>query len=158
MSTWISVKERLPEQCKGKPFSKDVLLWCGTYAAVGAKSFAKAGSDWWDQSGNDPIVTHWMPLPEPPKEKAHKPKERSMVYDVRDANTSEITEIQFSEYGYIDNPEEVERQWKPKEGIRIVEPNHDEEVTIHITDLPMLIKALKKAQELWGENGIRCER
>lgn len=72
---WISVEERLPEE--------DALILFvisnvgGTpYVKIGLRSWD--GNDWWwcnedgeyDEQGNDAdssIVTHWMPLPNPPK-------------------------------------------------------------------------------------------
>ena len=35
--------------------------------SVGKLLYNTKGSAWWDLSGNDPDVTHWMPLPAPPK-------------------------------------------------------------------------------------------
>lgn len=70
---WISVKDRLPEpHC--------VVLAYGE-GEVGVASFQKLQKDWlgggaiwldvsqtwWDPN---PEITHWMPLPEPPKEKS----------------------------------------------------------------------------------------
>lgn len=67
MSEWISVKDRLPElgtdvlcfdQLEGmhvQRLEKDTL--CGT-----------VWFDYYDQGINLDWVTHWMPLPEPPKE------------------------------------------------------------------------------------------
>lgn len=64
-SPWISVKERMPEDSKpvlcrlgGQPFHlrHDVGYWMGG-AWSGARSHAMLAS-----------VTHWMPLPDPPKE------------------------------------------------------------------------------------------
>lgn len=67
MAEWISVKDRLPEKeklvlcCK----NKSNLLFIGkcldaTYAE-GVQAFVDVGR--WLSVG----VTHWMPLPEPPK-------------------------------------------------------------------------------------------
>lgn len=53
---WISVKERLPE----KP---------GIYAVWTAKGFGNhLSASNWDGESWSLRVTHWMPLPEPPKE------------------------------------------------------------------------------------------
>ena len=65
MSEWISVKDKLPEEFenviafnrrgRGKACDMDICWWNGY-------SF--------DRCGKRPYsnVTHWMPLPEPPKE------------------------------------------------------------------------------------------
>lgn len=64
---WISVKDRLPEICQ------DVLVYCKNTQRVTIGRFAHwYDNDGWDIVGtkgrfND-IVTHWMPMPEPPKE------------------------------------------------------------------------------------------
>lgn len=81
---WISVKDRLPEP------NTDVLLiahgWKERSVYIGrlrtvepTKSWltgiTSKGSDWtiWGFSYIvEPIVTHWMPLPEPPKEDMHE--------------------------------------------------------------------------------------
>lgn len=64
---WISVNERLPEDCK-----KILVINGHGYIGISAL-WRKDGSRWtWiDSAGhfnhvND--ITHWMPLPEPPKE------------------------------------------------------------------------------------------
>ena len=56
-SRWISVKDRLPKH------QEYCLYWVrmGEYAETG---FYGYGEDW---DEND-AVTHWMPVPEPPKE------------------------------------------------------------------------------------------
>jgi hypothetical protein len=55
---WISVKDRLPEDIK------PVLVW-------ESQGFAYVDNylngDWSIGSANGAIITHWMPLPEPPK-------------------------------------------------------------------------------------------
>lgn len=74
---WISVDERLPElteQTEGDDFlmdySKPVLVRrFGRYTEIAA--FAQDGLDeFWVDEGLSKIsgVTHWMPLPQPPKE------------------------------------------------------------------------------------------
>lgn len=58
---WISVRDRLPEQEE----------YVAVYdAADGCVSVAYTFEGWWRTDGDaDPEqVTHWMPLPEPPKE------------------------------------------------------------------------------------------
>ena len=60
---WISVKERLPEP------EKDVLvLWLGRHVRVGW--YSEECNDWKVDAGFTNDVTHWMPLPEAPKEEA----------------------------------------------------------------------------------------
>lgn len=68
---WVSVKDRLPEAK-------------GHYLAIGKLNYAHGGTNesndgdarrnmviaYFDSTGlfNHPDITHWMPLPEPPKE------------------------------------------------------------------------------------------
>lgn len=77
---WISVKDRLPEP------GKDVLLiaygWKDTRVYIGRLEHMNPETSWltgitskeseWCIQGwsylREPLVTHWMPLPEPPKE------------------------------------------------------------------------------------------
>lgn len=79
-SHWISVKERLPEP------DQDVLLvahgWKGRLLYIGRLHHVEAETSWltgitsmeseWRINGwsylKTPLVTHWMQLPEPPKE------------------------------------------------------------------------------------------
>nr|DAI02020.1 MAG TPA: Protein of unknown function (DUF551) [Bacteriophage sp.] len=77
---WISVKDRLPEH------GKQVLLiaygWSDTTVYIGQLKHTDAETSWltgftskeseWCIQGwsylKEPLVTHWMPLPEPPEE------------------------------------------------------------------------------------------
>lgn len=77
---WISVKDRLPER------GEQVLLiaygWKDTTVYIGRLEHMSPETSWltgitskeseWCIQGwsylREPIVTHWMPLPEPPKE------------------------------------------------------------------------------------------
>ena len=57
---WISVKESLPRQLEdvlvsAKGISKPIVAWLGF-------------SGFRDALGGYLVVTHWMPLPEPPEE------------------------------------------------------------------------------------------
>lgn len=79
-SKWISVKDRMPEPCV------DVLLivhgWNDREIYVGSLKRVEAEKSWltglemkasdWTIWGfsylKEPVVTHWMPIPEPPKE------------------------------------------------------------------------------------------
>ena len=54
---WISVEDRLPEN------SEDVVV-CHRNKWVTKDAWL--GSNWWLQNDVNPI-THWMPLPQPPK-------------------------------------------------------------------------------------------
>lgn len=61
---WIPVTERLPE------YPRDVLIWkknAGTY--IGYYNNLDEFKCWMMDAGKKVTnVTHWMPLPEPPKE------------------------------------------------------------------------------------------
>lgn len=66
---WVSVNERLPER------NKNVLVyasWDGTWQTTIGRHSGITGGFWWVYTGHGYAmlydVTHWMPLPEPPKE------------------------------------------------------------------------------------------
>ena len=68
MSEWISVKDKLPE------LHEEVLV-CNEEYGLSELGFATVavldGTDWietWDRRTEIHYITHWMPLPEPPKE------------------------------------------------------------------------------------------
>ena len=68
---WISVKERLPEIPDGHLISKEV-LWISCYGEIEVSFLEKLRSELridWGEAGLYKLdqVTHWMPLPEPPK-------------------------------------------------------------------------------------------
>lgn len=77
---WISVKDKLPEPEQDVLVIahgwSDRLLYIGSYQRMEAETSWLTGvtskaSDWslWGWSYlREPEVTHWMPLPEPPKE------------------------------------------------------------------------------------------
>lgn len=68
---WISVNERLPEliPCNaGTAYSEAVIVWTDNRKAMiavwdGIDFLCPA--DYWEAWGEE--ITHWMPLPEPPK-------------------------------------------------------------------------------------------
>lgn len=67
VSGWISVKDRLPDE------ETEYLCWFGDYyfgAFARVCRWNKIRGAFWCYSDNAkwPFVTHWMPLPEPPKE------------------------------------------------------------------------------------------
>lgn len=73
---WISVKDRLPKSMANK-----VLVWLEHEDLVGYIGFGhyekyKGQEIWYDLEHNEAflirgyVVTHWMPLPEPPEEDA----------------------------------------------------------------------------------------
>lgn len=64
---WISVEERLPEQ-NGIYLAHVVHRYCkiDSYWRVCIEYFGIEGT--WDSLADIYEVTHWMPLPEPPKE------------------------------------------------------------------------------------------
>lgn len=56
---WIPVSERLPEK-------NTTVIAATDYGVVFQALYAYDGWDLWE--GNEVNITHWMPLPEPPKE------------------------------------------------------------------------------------------
>ncbi len=78
MSEWNSVKDRLPKSLANK-----VIVHCKNgYVGFGHYEDCKGAQTWynlesqepfsaWDYEEGDYEVTHWMPLPEPPKEEDH---------------------------------------------------------------------------------------
>ena len=74
---WISVKDRLPEEsgnyivcCDDSSCSYGEGIWYSSDVVVVSEYYE--GSWIWYEGGTEwsleNIVTHWMPLPEPPKE------------------------------------------------------------------------------------------
>lgn len=62
---WISVEDRLPEK-----IATGCLVYADGWTQVADWTHDKYGNDWWFYVDGeyDPEITHWMPLPEPPKE------------------------------------------------------------------------------------------
>lgn len=76
MSEWISVEDRLPlEPDRSITFESVEVLACDDLGHVSTAEFARGGGHvgqtwacWSDYSHIKPgRITHWMPLPEPPK-------------------------------------------------------------------------------------------
>ncbi len=68
MSEWISVDDRMPDDVQS---CESLLVYCA-YPACKEADVAYLDSDyiWCSEDSHKPIpVTHWMPLPEPPKDK-----------------------------------------------------------------------------------------
>jgi len=73
MDKWISVKDRLPEVYDG------VLVTDGEIVTAAERhDFFDSGIGWtghrfggheWQWDFDDSFITHWMPLPEPPKKR-----------------------------------------------------------------------------------------
>jgi hypothetical protein len=61
---WISVEDRLPE------VGKNVLIKRLTFPDLKVAHCSDSGS-WYDSNNYEYIATHWMPLPNPPKQ--HRP-------------------------------------------------------------------------------------
>ena len=83
MAEWISVKERLPEDDLPKDtkrLSIKVLVASSNGGKCGVRTLSR--QRWvtncypleyhkWEWSRDARCITHWMPLPEPPKEDDH---------------------------------------------------------------------------------------
>jgi len=73
--SWISVKDRLPElkeSYSGSPLrSERVLIYNGHYVDLGKieESYKRRVRSWKDSTYRIACVTHWQPLPEPPRER-----------------------------------------------------------------------------------------
>lgn len=61
---WISVEDRLPEE------ETEVLCYLGNALGKGIVVAFRRHGDWYFDGWKCPTVTHWMPLPEPPKEES----------------------------------------------------------------------------------------
>lgn len=63
MSDWISVKERLPD-------INDEYIVFTEDAEVFICEYLPSVNQWWDRDASIIYgrITHWMPLPDPPKE------------------------------------------------------------------------------------------
>ena len=67
-SKWISVEDRLPKLEKHK-ISKVVLAWSQEHGRCFTFRYDNGnGERWFSGEVEQPDFTHWMPLPEPPKE------------------------------------------------------------------------------------------
>lgn len=65
-SQWRRVEERLPDD------SREVIIFTAS-KIIGVGSFIRPNWYQWYSGGGLPVdVTHWMPLPEPPKEIMHE--------------------------------------------------------------------------------------
>ena len=63
MADWISVKDRLPEE------GRFVLVFCERFHNSSPMFVSRRlDFNYWGGLGRDFGITHWMPLPEPPKE------------------------------------------------------------------------------------------
>ncbi|MBO7251527.1 MAG: DUF551 domain-containing protein [Oscillospiraceae bacterium] len=66
MSEWIPVSERLPED-----FQRVLVFRPGQYFEIHVTRMDGFNWEKWDMdysTGKKGAITHWMPLPEPPKE------------------------------------------------------------------------------------------
>lgn len=65
---WISVKDRLPDADEGDDFLAVSKNGNFVFEAYFVRDCGRGKNLWNDGCGNFYEVTHWMPLPEPPKE------------------------------------------------------------------------------------------
>ena len=65
---WIPVEERLPERkMRVLVAIRGCVVWGGSYRPDTKKKFVLDGSDAFQRMNFLKSITHWMPLPEPPK-------------------------------------------------------------------------------------------
>ena len=72
---WIPVTERLPKGCNGEDLSENVIAYLNNGELTEVCTGWCNGDQWWLIVGDRDThtswgmgaVTHWMPLPEPPK-------------------------------------------------------------------------------------------
>ena len=68
---WISVKDRLPEE-KLNPYTggyQEVICFIDTRVGCDVRTYEFGRGHFWSGLQEvDKYITHWMPLPEPPKE------------------------------------------------------------------------------------------
>lgn len=65
---WIPVSERLPEKNCKCLVCVDVDVWGKEYKAIAVEHYNEDWLGWYSDGGKIPNVTHWMPMPELPKE------------------------------------------------------------------------------------------
>ena len=70
MSNWISVKDRLPEKSQ-----RCIIYERYEYRTISLVYYFSENKKWQDEIGDEYYPTHWMPLPEPSKEKEDDFKE-----------------------------------------------------------------------------------
>lgn len=63
MTEWIDVKKEMPEQ------GKEVLIFQVKWGDCYLATYSEKKESWFDDCGDklESPVSHWMPLPEPPK-------------------------------------------------------------------------------------------
>lgn len=68
---WISVNDKLPEAVGGRllPFDSTAVLAYRSHpvSCVGIEYYEHDSKRWSDDDQYEGEITHWMPLPEPPK-------------------------------------------------------------------------------------------
>lgn len=64
---WISIKDKLPPRNGNYNYSKRVLVTNGVECHIDEYNFTKNAWEFVDEFYLD--ITHWQPLPEPPKQK-----------------------------------------------------------------------------------------
>lgn len=64
---WIPVPERLPDEGGSYLVCQDFSMWGVEHKAIGIEQFVKQFGGWYCDGVKIKNITHWMPLPEPPK-------------------------------------------------------------------------------------------
>lgn len=81
MSEWISVKDKLPELEAPEQESRPVLTYSSYRSldnmVVGIYGVYTESKGFWSDGERHLLVTHWMPLPEPPVEAKPIDQQRS---------------------------------------------------------------------------------